>query len=418
MSTVCVQGGARLAGEVTVHGAKNSALALLAASILSDEEVLLHNCPKISDVRNMCEILRAIGCRVSEQGDALSICSEGLNSNILPERYSRKIRSSVFLMGPLLARAGSTVVCQPGGCEIGARPIDLHINGLRKLGVRIREENCKLFCDVQDLRGAQIHLDYPSVGATENLMMTACLAKGCTVIQNAAREPEIVDLANMLQKMGARIRGTGSARIEIEGAARLHGVEYTCMPDRIEAGTFLLGAAMTQGDVCALDVQPGHLKALLDVAENMGAEVVRYGHAIRLAASRRLHAPEYMVETAPYPGFPTDLQPQLCAAMCVAEGHSRLQEAVFENRFAYLEQLRKMGADIRLEGNCACIQGCNELNGACVEIQDLRGGAALVSAALCARGKTELRGTQYIERGYENLFDELNTLGAEITLRG
>lgn len=416
MSNLYVKRCEGLRGEISIGGAKNSLLVLLAASILTNEPVEIKNCPNISDVDNMIGILTNIGCRVVWEEKTITIDSKNADCWELSEQYSKKIRSSVFMLGSVLARFHKASVCHPGGCDIGARPIDLHIKGLRKLNVNVCDCAGKIVCETCDLIGSEIVLDYPSVGATENIMMAATLAKGDTVIENAAKEPEVADLANMLCAMGAKIDGVGTARILIRGVEKLHGASYRCIPDRIAAGTYMIGAGVTRGDLLLRDVIPEHLSALIRILREMGARIDTASDSIRIICKRRLDAPKGAICTAPYPGFPTDLQPQMGALLCMAKGVSRIRESVFDSRFKYIEELKKMGADVVLKGRTATFRGKENMKGTNVFANDLRGGAALVMAALAADGQTVIGNCGVIDRGYEDFTGVLRSLGADIKL--
>ncbi len=416
MSNLYVKRCEGLKGEVSIGGAKNSLLVLLAASILTSEPVEILNCPNISDVDNMIGILTNIGCNVVWEGKTITIDSKNADCWELSEQYSKKIRSSVFMLGSVLARFHKACVCHPGGCDIGARPIDLHIEGLRKLNVNVCDCAGKIVCETCDLVGNVVVLDYPSVGATENIMMAATLAKGDTVIENAAKEPEVADLANMLRTMGAKIEGVGTERILVRGVEKLHGASYRCIPDRIAAGTYMIGAAVTKGDLLLKGIIPEHLEALVRILREMGAEIECRDDTVRIICNKRLTAPKDVICTQPYPGFPTDLQPLLGALLCAAKGVSRIRESVFDSRFKYIEELVKMGADIELEGQTATFYGKETLKGANVFANDLRGGAALVLAALAAEGQTVIGNCGVIDRGYEDFTGVLRSLGADIRL--
>lgn len=414
MSSLYVKKSGGLTGEVSIGGAKNSLLVLLAATILTREAVTIQNCPNISDVGNMVGILTRIGCCVKWEGSTITVHSENAASWELAEQYSRKIRSSVFMLGSVLARFHKACVCHPGGCDIGKRPIDLHIEGLRSLNVQVCDRNGMIICETDELVGNEICLDYPSVGATENIMMAATLAKGTTVIRNAAREPEVVDLADMLCAMGAKVKGAGGGSITIEGVAALHGTTYCCIPDRIAAGTFMIGAAITRGKLLLKDVRPAHLEALSGVLTGMGARI-EHGENWVLADCRvSLHPPAGVICTQPYPGFPTDMQPQMGALLATVPGESRMRESVFESRFRYIDELQRMGADVAIMDEEARFCG-GRLTAADVFARDLRGGAALVLAALSAEGgRTLVRNADVIDRGYENFTGILKSLGADI----
>ena len=416
MSNLYVKKSEGLNGEVSIGGAKNSLLVLLAASILTSEPVEIKNCPNISDVGNMIGILTKIGCSVVWEGKTIYIDSKNADCWELSEQYSKKIRSSVFMLGSVLARFHKACVCHPGGCDIGMRPIDLHIKGLRKLNVQVCDCGGKIVCETSNLVGSEVVLDYPSVGATENIMMAATLAKGDTVIENAAKEPEVVDLASMLISMGAQIEGMGTDRILIHGVSKLHGTCYHCIPDRIAAGTFMIGAAITRGRLLLKNVYPGHLDSLIGVLRDMGAAIACGEDSVLISCPGRLHAPKSTIYTQPYPGFPTDMQPQMGALLSTVTGTSLIQENVFDNRFKYIGELKKMGADIEIVGDVARFNGKEMLFGAEVYANDLRGGVALALAALIAEGQTIVQNCDVINRGYENFTGILKSLGAEIEI--
>jgi UDP-N-acetylglucosamine 1-carboxyvinyltransferase len=408
-------GGQRLQGHVTINGAKNSALVLMAASILGSEEIVLHNIPRLADVLIMIDVLRSLGAKVEFLDDHdLYIDPREINNSVAPYELVTKMRASFFVLGPLVGRLGKASVSLPGGCNIGSRPVDLHLKGLQAMGADIQIEHGNVLVNAPDLRGAHVHLDFPSVGATENVMMAASLAQGTTVITNAAQEPEITDLANFLISMGARIQGAGSERITIEGVAKLNRPShYHVMPDRIEAGTFMLAAAMTQGDII-LEKAPVHELVSLTAKmrecnigiQEIDAQRVRVYHQGALTTTH--------VRTMPHPGFPTDMQAQFVAMMAIANGSGSMTETVFENRFMYVDELLRMGANIRVEGNTALIHGVPQLSGAPVQATDLRAAAALVLAGLVADGETSVGNLCYLDRGYEAFEHKLAGLGARI----
>lgn len=408
-----VSGGTRLRGEVRVGGAKNAALPILAASVMLGGSVELNDCPQISDVANMVRILETLGVRTCREGDTLRIDASHTDARALPELLTRELRSSIFLLGPMLSRFGCAVAAYPGGCEIGSRPVDLHLTGLKRLGVTVCEEDGRIRCEAGRLRGAEIRLQYPSVGATENLMMAATAAEGSTILFNAAREPEIVDLAAFLNGAGYEIVGAGTSVIGIRGGRTPHDTAHTILPDRIVAGTYLIAGAITRGSVTVENAVPAQLKPILDVLRRSGASVCECGNAVRVTADGRPGAIG-TVETLPHPGFPTDLQAQLFALCSVADGTSRIKENVFENRFRHAEELRRMGGDNSITGRTAVIRGVRRLTGTDVTAHDLRGGAALVLAGLSAEGETVIGHAENIERGYERMQTALNTLGASV----
>lgn len=408
-----VCGGKRLQGSVVIKGAKNAVLPLLAASLLAEDEVVLENCPQLADVENMMSILRRLGCSARRQGDTLLIDTRSADSYEMPEQLAGEMRSSIFLLGPILGRFGQAVCAYPGGCEIGLRPIDLHLSGLRALHADIEESYGKIRCHPALLKGAAIHLDYPSVGATENIMMAAVKAAGETTLYNAAKEPEIEDLQNFLNAMGADVRGAGSDTIVVHGVTRLHGVRYRPIADRIVAGTFLAAAAITGGDVVVKDICPRHIAAITAKLVETGCTLQTDIDSVRILSDGRLRALQRL-ETLPYPGFPTDMQAQMFALSCVARGTTVISENVFESRYRHAAELVRMGANVTIRDRLAIITGVEYLTGAEVQAADLRGGAALVIAGLRARGTTTVHGARYIDRGYEHLEQNLQKLGAYI----
>lgn len=413
MEAFVVRGGRKLEGTIRVDGAKNAALPILAASVLTEETVVLQGVPMISDVRKMTDILTMLGCRIRRDGHTLTLDAGGLNRTEMPDALSKQIRSSIFLLGPILSRFRQATVTYPGGCEIGLRPIDLHLSGLRSLGVVIHEEGGVIHCDGGNMHSGEVHLDYPSVGATENILMAAVLLPGISVIHNAAREPEIVDLANFINAMGGNVRGAGSAVMTIEGVKHLHGARWTPMPDRIVAGTLLAAGAITGGTI---ELTRAPVQALLAVnakLREMGCDVREEEKRVILTAPERLTA-FAQLQTQPYPGFPTDMQVQMLALLSVSEGTGVVVENVFENRFTHAGDLNRMGARILCSGRTAVVRGVPELYGARVTARDLRGGAALTLAGLKAQGETQVDGAELIDRGYEHFETQLTCLGADI----
>lgn len=408
-----INGGKRLYGEVEVHGAKNSILPILAATILNEGVSVIHNCPRLKDVDSMIEILEHIGCKVSFSGRDIVVDARDVKDSEIPDNLMRTMRSSIFLMGALIARNKKAFISFPGGCDIGHRPIDLHLKGLKKLGVEIEESYGYIRCKGVRVRGNEIHLDLPSVGATENIMLAATLADGITVIRNAAKEPEIEDLQNFLNSMGARITGAGTNTIVIEGVKKLHDTEYTIIPDRIVAGTYLCAAAMTRGELTVVKALKEHLEPLISKLKETGCELKTGNDYIKITCNKRPKAVDIIV-TLPYPGFPTDLQPQIVSVLSIAEGTSIVTETIFDNRFKYTEELVRMGADIKVEGRVAVIRGVDKITGAKVLAKDLRGGVALVIAGLGAEGATVVEGAEHIDRGYESLEKALKSVGADI----
>lgn len=414
MQKLIVAGGIRLEGECLVHGAKNAVLPILAACVLIRGTVRLENCPQLNDVENMLAILKTLGCKSRRDGGAVEVDARDMNACELPEHLSKELRSSIFLLGPLLARIGSAVVSYPGGCEIGNRPIDLHLSGLRALNVAICEDGGRIHCDGGKMIGGTIHLDYPSVGATENIMMAAVAAEGDTTILNAAREPEIVDLMYFLNAAGFSVFGAGSSTVQIRGGGTGREVCYRVMPDRIVAGTLLTAACITGGDVFVCDAVPAHLTGTIAKLREAGARIDCEGAGARLRGPVRPRELK-LVETLPHPGFPTDMQAQIFALCSVADGTSVIVENVFENRFKHAQELKRMGADCCIRDRTAVIRGVRRLTGAQVACRDLRGGAALVLAGLRAEGVTTVLHAEIMDRGYETIERTLSTLGAQIT---
>jgi UDP-N-acetylglucosamine 1-carboxyvinyltransferase len=412
MDRLFVTGGARLAGSVHVSGAKNSALKLMAASLLAPGTSVVRNVPRIRDCGVMAEMLEHFGVRVTLREGIAELDATHVDDVEAPDELVRQMRASIVVLGPLLARCGRARVSMPGGDEIGARPVDLHVRGLERMGATIRFEHGFLLAEADELRGAPITLDYPSVTATENLLFAAVRAQGVTVIDNAAREPEIADVANCLVAMGARIRGAGSSTIEIEGVDELRPTDHTAVPDRIEAGTWAAGAVATQGDVTIENARPEHLELFLSKLRDTGTDVSMSDAGLRIRQSTRARAVDFV--TLPYPGIATDFQPILLAMLATAEGTSIVTENVFESRFLYVGELLRMGADIRTEGHHAVIRGVPRLSAAPVRALDIRAGAALVLAALCADGVTEIADMQHVDRGYEDFEAKLEGLGAEV----
>ena len=412
MEAFVVRGGRKLEGTMRVDGAKNAALPILAASVLTEETVVLQGVPMISDVRKMTDILTMLGCRIRRGGHTLTLDAGGLNRTEMPDALSKQIRSSIFLLGPILSRFRQATVTYPGGCEIGLRPIDLHLSGLRSLGVAIHEEGGVIHCDGGNMHSGEVHLDYPSVGATENILMAAALAKGTTRIENAAKEPEIADLCDFLTQMGAHISGGGTSTILIEGRETLHGCRYRPIPDRIEAGTLLCAAAMTEGSVLLRGVRPEHMRAVLYKLGESGVTLRESAAGLRL--SGRATQP-LQVRTLAYPGFPTDMQAPMMALALSLRGTSVFLETIFENRFMHAREMVRMGASIRIEDRIALVSGGHPLGGTSVTSTDLRGGAALMLCGLLAEGETTLHDPNgQIARGYEDLPGMLRALGAEV----
>lgn len=414
MERLIVKGGNRLVGTVKTSGAKNAVLPIIAASILGTSPSRLDEIPALEDVRTICAVLECLGIKVdASEPHTLKIDSREITSCEAPYELVRSMRASFLVMGPLLARKGYARISQPGGCAIGTRPIDLHLKGFEALGVKIEQGHGYIEASAPDgMTGANIYLDFPSVGATENIMMAAAMANGTTVLENPAEEPEIVDLANYLNQMGARVRGAGTNVITIEGVPELHGVQHSVIPDRIEAGTYMIAAAMTGGDVIIENVLPEHQKPLIAKLREAGALVEEDIDRIHVVGSGRLKAVD--IKTLPYPGFPTDMQAQMMAMLSVAEGRSKITETVFENRFMHVVELNRMGANITTEGRSAVITGPAHLTGCTVRATDLRAGAAMILAGLVAEGATEICDIYHIDRGYEEIAAKLTRLGADI----
>lgn len=410
-----VNGGKRIEGELAVHGAKNSALPLLSAAVLAHGESILHNCPRLTDVDAACRILSCLGCRCSRSGDTVCVDATNVSGSEIPENLMREMRSSIVFLGAVLGRTGRCKLSFPGGCELGARPIDLHVSALRQMGAVITEEHGYLSCSAPGgLKGARITLSFPSVGATENILLAAATANGITEIHNAAREPEICDLADYLTKCGAKISGAGDGVISVEGTERLEPAEHSVIPDRIVAGTYLCAAAITGGELILTRCEPAHMTAFAQVLEAMGCRTYAYGGGkLFISCKKRLTAPP-TIRTMPYPGFPTDIQSLFTAVCSTAEGTSVFVETIFENRFRHAAELMRLGARIKVEGRVAIVEGVKSLSGAKLCAAELRGGAALVTAALAAEGTSEISGLGYIDRGYESIETALRSVGADI----
>ena len=417
MDTYVVTGGNKLEGELSVQGSKNSALPIIASTILNGNTSLINNCPNISDTLIMKEILDLLGCSTNYENNCLLVNSKLCDRDDIPANLMKEMRSSIILMGAILARHGRVTLSYPGGCEIGSRPIDLHLEGLKRLGATITEKHGYIVCEANKLKGAEISLDFPSVGATENIMLAATLADGVTVIRNAAREPEIIELQEFLKLCGAKIKGAGTGTIKIKGVGRLHEAEYDVKSDRIVAGTYLCAAAMNNGKVLLKNVVIENIRAIIHKLQETGCECrIIENNQIFIKAPQKLNAVK-TIKTLPYPGFPTDMQSQMVTLLSIANGTSIVVENIFENRYKYISELTKMGAEITIEGRTAIIKGVEKLTGACVEAKELRGGASLVLAGLVAEGYTQITGVKYIERGYEKLIDNLNNLGAKIEVK-
>ena len=395
-----IKGGSPLVGDVVIGGAKNAALGILAAAIMADEEVMIDNLPDVRDINMLLEAIAGIGASVKRiDAHTVSINGAGIRTIRVNDEYMKRIRASYYLLGALLGKYKKAEVSLPGVCNIGSRPIDQHLKGFRGLGARTEIDHGMVVVDSDHLRGGHIYLDVVSVGATINIMLAASLAEGNTILENAAKEPHVVDVANMLNSMGANIKGAGTDVIRIKGVPKLHGTVYSIIPDQIEAGTFMFAAAVTKGDVTVKNVIPKHLEAISAKLLEMGCEVVEFDDAVRVVCKSRLKYTN--VKTLPYPGFPTDMQPQISVALALAAGTSMVTESIFENRFKYVDELARMGANIKVESNVAVINGVERLMGADVSAPDLRAGAALVLAGLAAEGHTVVDETKYILRGYE-----------------
>ena len=413
MDKYIIDGGAKLYGKVHVHSAKNTVLPLLAASVLTDEPIILRRVPPINDVENMLRILTEVGCEIKRQKDTAVIDSSNAVSHEIPARLTKELRSSVFMLGSVLTRFHRAKISYPGGCDIGLRPIDLHLSGLKRLGVTIVEKDGYIHCEAERLKGAEVLLDFPSVGATENIMLAAIKAEGTTVIRNAAKEPEIVDLQRFLNAMGARVQGAGGGTIVIEGVKRLRGIDYTPIGDRIEAGTYMIATASCGGELETEGVSAENIAALLHKLRENGCKIYTKNDKIILRSDGRLKSVD-LVETMPFPGFPTDMQAQYAALCCTAKGYTLLVENLFETRYRYAAELKRMGADITIRDRSALIRGVEKLHGASVTASDLRGGAALVIAALKAEGKSSVLDLSHIDRGYADFEGKLRGLGAKI----
>ena len=413
MAQYIMNGGSPLVGEVAIGGAKNAALGILAATIMTDEDVYIENLPDVKDINVMLEAIKAIGASVERlDRHSVRINASSVKDVLVDDEFIRKIRASYYFIGALLGKYKSAEVALPGGCNIGSRPIDLHLKGFKALGAEIDIESGRVKAHAIDLVAADIYLDTVSVGATINIMMAASLAEGRTVIENAAKEPHIVDVANFLNSMGADIKGAGTDVIRINGVKSLHGSRYSIIPDQIEAGTFMCAAAITKGDITVKNIIPKHMEAISAKLMEMGCEVVEFDDAIRVIAKNNQKATN--IKTLPYPGFPTDMQPQITTALALATGSSLVVESIFENRFKYVDELARMGTNIKVEGNTAMVIGVAKLRGAMLKAPDLRAGAALVLAGLAAEGQTTVDDIKYIKRGYEDFEGKLVSLGADI----
>ncbi len=415
MPSYIIEGGRRLEGEVDVSGSKNASLPILASSILNSGTTKLYNVPEIRDTRITQEILKFLGCKVKKNKGKVEVNSKNITKKEIPEHLMHQMRSTVILAGAILGRFKEVKFSYPGGCDIGARPIDLHLKSFEKLGVNITENAGFIVCKCDKIIGANIDLDFPSVGATENIILASVYAEGVTNISNAAMEPEIVDLANCLNSMGAKIEGAGTSNVKITGVKNLKSISFKIMPDRIEAGSLLCMTAITGGKIKLNNCRPEHIIPVLNKLEESGCLVDKKDNSVILVAPKKLKAVD--IKTMPYPGFPTDMQSVFGAMLTIAKGTSVIVENIFENRYKYMAELKKMGAKITIEGKTAIIKGVRRLSGAKVVSTDLRGGAALVTAALAAKGKTEVTDVEYILRGYERLDEKLRKLGANISLK-
>lgn len=413
MEQYVVEGGNPLVGEVEIGGAKNAALAILAASVMTDETVLIENMPDVRDTNILLQAMQSIGVIVDRvDPHTVKVNASHIHDLVIEDDFIKKIRASYYLLGALLGKYNKAEVALPGGCNIGSRPIDQHIKGFKALGADVRIEHGLIITEAPNLKGSHVYMDVVSVGATINVMMAAAMADGMTIIENAAKEPHVVDLANFLNSMGANIKGAGTDVIRIRGVQKLHKTEYAIIPDQIEAGTFMFAAAATQGDVTVKNVIPKHLESISAKLMEIGCEVEESDDAVRVVASGPLTHTH--VKTLPYPGFPTDMQPQITVALGLSQGTSIVTESIFENRFKYVDELTRMGASIKVEGNTAIIDGVARYTGASITAPDLRAGAALVIAALAAEGVSTVDDIRYIERGYENFPEKLRGLGAQI----
>jgi UDP-N-acetylglucosamine 1-carboxyvinyltransferase len=413
MEQYIIKGGNPLVGEVEIGGAKNAALPILAASIMSDETVTIENLPDVNDINVLLEAIEGIGADVQRiDRHTVKVHGRGIGNFDIEYDYIKKIRASYYLLGALLGKYKRAEVALPGGCNIGSRPIDQHLKGFRALGAYVDIEHGKIIADAERLTGKHIYFDVVSVGATINVMMAAVMADGMTILENVAKEPHVVDVANFLNSMGANIRGAGTDVIKIRGVSRLHGTTYSIIPDQIEAGTFMFAAAATRGDVTVLNVIPKHLEATIAKLVEIGCEVEEFDDAVRVVSKGALRNTH--VKTLPYPGFPTDMQPQIGVTLALCKGTSTITESIFENRFKYLDELARMGANVKIEGNSATIEGVTKFSGAQVSAPDLRAGAALVIAGLAAEGITLVDDIVYIQRGYERFEEKLKGLGAVI----
>lgn len=413
MGKLIIEGGSKLEGEICVQGAKNAVLPILAATVMTDGVCTIKNCPYLRDVDKTDLVLEGLGCKVIRDKNTVTVDARDISSCEISEDLMREMRSSIVFLGAIITRCKKAVVSMPGGCPIGLRPIDLHLKALKMLGIDIREEHGYIKCNADKITGADIHLDFPSVGATENAMLAAACADGVTTVTNAAREPEITDLGRFLNCMGAKVRGMGGSVITIEGVKKLHGGEYTIMPDRIVAATYLAASAATGGSICLKNTNPQDMGAMLNVLSDMGVGIKTEKDKIIQTSPSCLNG-VHTIRTMPYPGFPTDIQSPFMSLATIARGTTVFVENIFENRFQHVDELARMGADIKVEGRSAVVRGVKELQGANVVARELRGGASLVVAALAAKGTSVVSGTEFIDRGYENIEEYLRGCGAKI----
>ncbi len=413
MEQYVIKGGNPLVGEVEIGGAKNAALAILAAAVMTDDTVLIENMPDVRDTNVMLQAMESIGVRVERvDRHTVKISAKNVKGHVIEDDYIKKIRASYYLIGALLGKYKKAEVSLPGGCNIGSRPIDQHLKGFRALGAKVDIAHGMIIAHAEELKGNHIYLDVVSVGATINVMLASIMADGVTIIENSAKEPHVVDVANFLNSMGANIKGAGTDVIRVRGVEKLHGTEYAIIPDQIEAGTFMFAAAITKGDVTVKNVIPKHLESISAKLLEIGCEIEESDDAVRVVAAKPLTHTH--VKTLPYPGFPTDMQPQITVALALSSGTSIVTESIFENRFKYVDELTRMGANIKVEGNTAIIDGVSRYTGASITAPDLRAGAALVLAGLVAEGFTTIDDIRYIERGYEDFDAKLRSLGAQI----
>ena len=412
MSKFIIQGGKKLEGEIEISGSKNAALPIIAATVLNAGTTTLYNVPDIQDVNTMFEILKKIGATIKRKNNKIIINTSKIHTYEIPDDLMRQMRSSVILAGALLGKYHKARFSCPGGCDIGSRPIDLHLKGFEKLGVNIKEEYGEIYCDAEKIIGTQIHLDFPSVGATENIILASCLGEGTTVITNAAREPEIEDMIKYLNKMGAKINGAGTDKVEIVGVKKLSEISYNIMPDRIETGTYLVAGAITNGNIKLLNVNSKHIEPILNKLDEVNCKLNISNNEIEIIAPKRVKAVD--IKTMPYPGFPTDMQSIFGALLITAKGTSVITENIFESRYKYTQELIRMGAKINVEGRIAIIKGTKKIQGTNVVATDLRGGASLVIAGLYANGVTQIDNIHYILRGYEKMDEKLKKVGAKI----